>query len=180
MESNISINHTDEPRPLFWERQPTETTAAFEAFCHYRDSGATRSLRKTRRELDRPWTTISDWSSKHLWTARAESYDAHVDAERRKERERQIVAHLDRAASLGRFMQSVGLAGLREIEGQRPTRPPVELVKYIVAGIAEERRALGLPSEAVVVDHRSGPPDPDGNAYRTSETLRRAREALDR
>jgi hypothetical protein len=158
---------------MFWERQKGESRQAFEAFAVYRDMGVTRSTAKVARELGKSKALMDRWSARWLWVARADAYDAEIDRQRRLSREEQIVQHLDRAASLGRFLQSVGLAGLRELQGRNVVEPPTELVRYIVAGIAEERRALGLPSDAVVYELRGGAADPAVQALnRATELLR--------
>jgi len=77
------------PKP--WEKQPEETSKAFEAFRLYRDYGAGRSLRKVAEKHFEGsagklgW--IETWSSKYGWVARCEAWDAHQDDIRRQARE---------------------------------------------------------------------------------------------
>ena len=177
----------DSPQPQFWEQQPDETAHAYHAFAAYRDLGITRSIRKAAGTFYGTGTdpklsqinTMKAWSSQNLWVARAEAFDAHMDRERIIELEQARRDHVERAAKLGRFMQAVGAAGLRGIEGTGMTKPPTELVAYIRAGIAEERRALGLPVDAVVLEHRQGEHhdpevDPPDDPYRrATDAMRR-------
>ncbi|MBN2049283.1 MAG: hypothetical protein JW760_02460 [Spirochaetales bacterium] len=88
------INEIEE-RPVFiqeesWLRQPRETGAAFFAFCHYRDFGGDRSIRKAIENAKLPekrcgiWRA---WSNRYSWRKRCEDYDTYLDKIRRQERE---------------------------------------------------------------------------------------------
>jgi hypothetical protein len=83
--------------PLSYEQQPNESAPAFRAYALYRDLGADRSL-------DRAYAAYRGavphgiapgqwnlWSVKYSWVARALAYDAHLDAEKRKLRERKTL-----------------------------------------------------------------------------------------
>lgn len=70
--------------PKQWERQPEESTKAFEAFCIYRDLGTDRSLSKVAEKLEKSETLMGRWSSKHDWVKRAAAWD---DEQERIERE---------------------------------------------------------------------------------------------
>jgi hypothetical protein len=68
---------TDNP---LWERQPTDTDKSFEAFCIYRDMGASRSLRDVARKLDKSLTIIGRWSTDHNWQERISKYQEYRNA----------------------------------------------------------------------------------------------------
>lgn len=70
--------------PKQWERQPEESTKAFEAFCIYRDLGTDRSLSKVAEKLEKSETLMGRWSSKYEWVKRAAAWD---DEKERIERE---------------------------------------------------------------------------------------------
>lgn len=84
-----------------WERQPDETSAAYRAFCKYRDwdeeSGnaedglpGSRSLAKLAQKLGKKagYTRhLEHWSSKYNWVERAQHYDQHLEQLARAERE---------------------------------------------------------------------------------------------
>ncbi len=86
-----------------WERRPGER--AFEAFAHYRDLGADRSLRRVGRDLGKTRATIEELSVKWDWVGRALEYDAHLDRERRVANERALREMIDRQAQIGHAMQ---------------------------------------------------------------------------
>ena len=55
-----------------WERQPDESTQAYEAFTVYREE---RSITKVAQKLDKSRTIIGQWSSEWQWVARCRDYD---------------------------------------------------------------------------------------------------------
>jgi hypothetical protein len=85
---------------LSYEQQPGESLQAFRAYIIYRDLGFERSLERAyagyRGEVPHglPPGQWNLWSVKHRWVARAAAYDAHLDKQARKERERQTIALL--------------------------------------------------------------------------------------
>jgi hypothetical protein len=62
-----------------WERQPHESTPAFEAFREYRGMGATRSTRKVAQRLSKSDTLIRGWSSRWHWRVRIEAWEREQD-----------------------------------------------------------------------------------------------------
>lgn len=65
---------TDDLRP--WDRQPGETSKAYEAFLTYRDLGAGRSIQLVCNELGKSKTVMDRWSSQHNWVSRAAAWDS--------------------------------------------------------------------------------------------------------
>lgn len=59
-----------------WDRQPRESSKAYEAFVIYRDMGADRTTRSTAEALTKSETLIKEWSSKHGWVERAAAWDS--------------------------------------------------------------------------------------------------------
>jgi len=66
-----------------WERVSGETQKAFEAFCIYRDMGASRSLRKVADQLGKSSRLIKKWSSLNGWVKRTTAYDDYMDRKAR-------------------------------------------------------------------------------------------------
>lgn len=59
-----------------WDRQPGETSKAYEAFSIYRDMGAERTVRSVAERLNKSGTLIAGWSGKHGWVTRAAAWDS--------------------------------------------------------------------------------------------------------
>lgn len=59
-----------------WDRQPGETSKAYEAFSIYRDMGADRTVRATAEHLTKSEQLIKGWSGKNNWVARAAAWDS--------------------------------------------------------------------------------------------------------
>lgn len=61
---------------LAWERQPDETSRAYEAFVIYRDLGPERSLTKVAQELGKSRSLMARWCSQHAWVDRVAALEA--------------------------------------------------------------------------------------------------------
>ena len=169
---------------LFWERLEGETSRAYQAFCLYRDMGITRSLRKVVEQhfggSSAKLRQIEEWSRKWMWVARAEAYDAEIEWRRRLEREEQIQEALERARRAALLLQRIALNGLQLYQVNSVGEPSAILLRYLQAGLAEERLALGVPNGITQLEHRG---DPDAVAQhfetrRRMDSYKRAKEAL--
>lgn len=167
---------------LFWERQPEETSAQYAAFAAYRDLGITRSIVKavesvggSRSKQRRNWET---WSSKNMWVARSEAYDAEMERKRRVEREANVVEALERHRKTARMMQSVGLEGLQTYRATGTSEPLLTLLRFVESGLKEERLALGIPTDISQLEHRGGATAEGFEDARRTETFKKAGIAL--
>lgn len=101
--------------PLPFEQRPDESAQAFAAFAVYRDMQADRSLAHVAQKHGKSIATLTKWSTKHNWVARARSYDAALDARARLATEKQAIlqrremlaAHADEARSLRRIAKQI-------------------------------------------------------------------------
>jgi hypothetical protein len=59
-----------------WDRQPGETSKAYEAFVTYRDMGPGRTTAKVAQALGKSTTVIHKWSSLHHWVSRSAAWDS--------------------------------------------------------------------------------------------------------
>ncbi|MGW0822569.1 hypothetical protein [Streptomyces sp. NPDC002845] len=134
-----------------WERQDSETTAAFSAFAAYRDMGPARSITKVARQLGKSRTLIGRWSRAHAWVLRAQAFDREQDrifaAEQRQARKETARRHAKLAqAFLGKAVARLQILDPRELS-------PAELLRYFATAADIERRAvgdnLGSPEHAV-------------------------------
>lgn len=78
-----------------WERQPSETILAYQAFCAYRDLGLERTLEKAAKILKRKMPGLQRWSAKHDWVRRAEEYDFYLEFKQRKKREKEYFQEIE-------------------------------------------------------------------------------------
>ena len=62
-----------------WDRLPTESTKAYEAFSIYRDMGRERSLSKVAERLQKSDTLMGRWSRNFDWVERAACWDDEQD-----------------------------------------------------------------------------------------------------
>lgn len=150
-----------EPMPA-WERLEGESSLAYESFCAYRDLGPERSLAKAGIVLKKSVGTLSIWSMKYQWVARALAYD---DAYRRKELQKKDAARtelIERHRNIGsailaqasRYLtppdtQPDGKTPLTE-EEKRKWKAKVEVVRMATHALKEvsivQRLTLGLPT----------------------------------
>jgi hypothetical protein len=169
---------------LFWERRQGETSRSYQAFCVYRDQGITRSLRKAAEEFYQGATRakvvqFETWSSQNLWVARAEAFDAELDRRRSLEREEHIREALERGRRAALLLQRIALDGLTTYQMQGGGDPPLVLLKYLQAGLEEERLALGIPTDITQLDHQ-GIPDHSAASEpdKRQQAYLKARQAL--
>ena len=138
--------------PELWERQPTESAQAFEAFALYRDMGVNRSLRKVVQAINKSLTTIGEWSSKHEWVKRVAAWDAEQDRIARNELAAEMTATRKRQRKQAQRMQEKGMELLESISiGDAKLS---EIVSLLKAGMEQERIAIGDVGE--VIEERNG------------------------
>lgn len=132
-----------------WERQDSETPAAFSAFAAYRDMGPARSITKVARQLDKSRTLIGRWSRSHAWVLRAQAFDREQDrifaAEQRQARKETARRH----AKLAQAFLGKAIARLQTLDPRELT--PGELLRYFATAADIERRAVG--DDTVALEH---------------------------
>ena len=85
-----------------WDRQPGETSKAYEAFVIYRDMGSQRTVRGVAEHLTKSEQLIKGWSGKNNWVARAAAWDSmpgRAVQEAFEERAARIAEQHDRIAT---------------------------------------------------------------------------------
>ena len=131
-----------------WDRLDGESTAAFGAFCNYRDMGTERSLVKVGQQLGKSRALMERWSAAWNWVGRVWEFDV-AEAERTREQlSRDRLAMRRRQIRLGMAMQSIASYGLRELQQKVERGEPLgltvdEIVNLMRVGAELERRALG-------------------------------------
>ncbi|MCU1612630.1 MAG: hypothetical protein JWO98_170 [Frankiales bacterium] len=126
-----------------WERQPEESTPAWEAFAVYRDH-PDRSLVAVARELGKSASLVARWSARWSWVQRAAAWDAEADRAHRSslQRRRRAAAlrHLELAeAGMGVVRREIGELLTRDPGGLRPA----DVGRFLDTCARLEKEALG-------------------------------------
>lgn len=126
-----------------WERQPGESSKAYEAFCAYRDYGPGRSLENVGRSLPKPRSRqwLSVWSSKYKWVDRVKAYDDYMERLKRAENEKAILDMVDRHARLAVAFQQRIAQRLAEINPSELT--PADMARWLEVAAKLERLSRG-------------------------------------
>jgi len=82
-----------------WERLTGETSAAFAAFCAFRDVGADRNIRKAVESVEKDvnvqakkYRVWRNWSTQYRWRERAADYDKYIERLKQEELRKTIEA----------------------------------------------------------------------------------------
>lgn len=101
------------PEP--WERQQSETSKAYEAFCIYRDLGPSRSIAKVGERLGKNTVTLERWSSRNDWVKRSTAWDEEQDRIAREAQLGEIKKMRKRHADLANAMLVKAARALQRI-----------------------------------------------------------------
>jgi hypothetical protein len=82
-----------------WERQPGETSRAYEAFGTYRDLGSARSLARVGQLLGKSTGLMERWSAANSWVDRVAALEARDEMLRREAVEEYFVAQAEDLAN---------------------------------------------------------------------------------
>lgn len=132
-----------------WERQPTESSVAWEAFLCYRNMGAKRSNAKVARQLGKSKQLIDRWSSHHKWVRRIEIYELEQEREYRLEVAEYRRTMARRQAANALLLQDAALKALKKKFGDDLSKINAksmkngEILKYFVDASKIERAAMG-------------------------------------
>lgn len=83
----MSAELVTQSRPSFKKMLPGETAHGFDAFCYFRDLGPDRNLGAVAEKMGLTVGSISSWSGRFQWQARARFHDevmSHVAVEAKK------------------------------------------------------------------------------------------------
>ncbi len=159
------------PQPF--ERLPTESAQAFEAFALYRDAGVSRSTRAVARQCGKCASLIQRWSRRHRWQQRIQAFEEHLAVITRQAEERKL------ASMAGRWAERVEESRQKDYEVAQALRtrameylakPPekspscADLARMAEIASKLERLALGLPTESQALSGPDGQPLQVGGA----------------
>jgi hypothetical protein len=142
-----------------WERLAGESTAAFAAFCVFRDFGPERNIRKAVDTVEpesgkaaKRYRLWRGWAAAYKWRERAADYDGYVDklkqAELRKAIEEQ--GKVDREL----FNKMKQVAG-KKLDSMDPADLGIgALPGWVTTAVRLDRERLGLAAETGKPDER--------------------------
>lgn len=96
-----------------WERQPDESTQAYEAFTVYREE---RSITKVAQKLDKSRTIIGQWSSEWQWVARCRDYDNALQSVDFEEKRAAIREMHQRHLKMADTLQDKAMKALEQLD----------------------------------------------------------------
>jgi hypothetical protein len=131
-----------------WERLPTESAQAWEAFRKYRDLGQTRSLSQVARDLGKSRPLMAKWSSTHRWVQRAEQFDREDDRLFALQQREQRKAVARRHLRLATMAQNKVIQALQDLDVR--ALKPQDLIRWLEVTAKIERDALGMGQDHTV------------------------------
>jgi hypothetical protein len=148
-----------------WERLSGETSAAFSAFCAFRDCGAERNIRKavesSLKSVEKDATAQAkkyrvwrNWSTQFRWRERAADFDRYLEKLKQAEMRKTIEAQGEKHREVTGKMLDV-------LSKKLDTMNPAELTQgavteWVQTAIRAEREAAGLVSPNGGTEPRQG------------------------
>jgi hypothetical protein len=160
-------------RRQVWEQQVGESPKAWNAFRIYRDLMEKRTLAKVAETLGCSSTNVERWARRWAWTQRTYEFDLVQEERFREQTIRDRLAHHRRQIQIGQALQSVAVAGLRELQARLEQKLPLNLDPSEIAafqklgddletrGLGEDREGNGGKFTRIVVNICDAEPIPD-------------------
>jgi hypothetical protein len=134
-----------------WERLAGETSAAFSAFCAFRDCGAERNIRKAVESVEKDVTAQGkkyrvwrNWCSQFRWRERAADFDRYIEHLKQEELRKTIEAQGEKHRQVTGKMLDVVSKKLDLMNPADLTQGAV--TEWVQTAIKAEREAAGLVS----------------------------------
>lgn len=135
-----------------WDRQPGETTKAFEAFTVYRDLGYSRSIEKAANVLGKTRVTLEPWSRKYSWGKRVAEWDAEQDRIAREAQIEEIKKMRKRHTDIASAMIIKAARALNRMKEE--DIKAADISRFVEVAAKLERLSRGDTSE--VIEERDG------------------------
>jgi hypothetical protein len=148
-----------------WERLAGETSAAFSAFCAFRDCGPERNIRKAvdsalnggekdegvRAKRYRVWR---NWSTQYRWRERAADYDRYIEKLKQEELRKTIEAQGEKHREVtGKMLDVVS----KKLDMMNPADLSQGAVtEWVQTAIKAEREAAGLATSGGKPETKQG------------------------
>ncbi len=125
-----------------YDRQPGESSVAFDAFCLYRDSGVERRIHKVALECMKNSSLLRRWSSTHEWRRRAQAFDDDVQKQRRAQHLKDIAEADARHRQIARVCQRKIVERLQTLKPEELS--PSDVMRWLDVTTRLERDVLGV------------------------------------
>jgi len=132
-----------------WERLTGETSAAFSAFCSFRDLGSERNIRKAVESVEKDeavrakrYKVWRNWSTAFRWRERAADYDKYLERLKQAELRKTIEAQGEKQREVtGKMLDVVS----KKLDTMNPADLSQNSVsEWVQTAIKAEREAAGL------------------------------------
>jgi len=132
-----------------WEQLAWESSKAFLAFCHFRDIGPDRSIRKAvesaekdEAKREKRYKVWRSWCSKFRWRERAAEYDRYIERLKQGEMRKTIEAQGEKQRMVtGKMLDVVN----KKLDTMNPADLTQDaLPEWVKTAIKAEREAAGL------------------------------------
>jgi len=147
-----------------WDRQPRETSRAYELFCGYRDLGTERSLRKLKQGTNGAPNVnrLKRLSTRWNWVERCERYDDYLEQQDRLQQEKERREMRKRHAKIAVLGQNIVVREMESLiaKGQSggSQLTPSDVARLMDVTVKVERLARGEPTDSHEVSGPSGGP----------------------
>jgi len=132
-----------------WEQLKGESSAAFSAFCVFRDFGADRNIRKAIDSVEKDlgvrakkYRTWRAWATQYRWKERAADYDRYVEKLKQSEFRKTIEAQGEKHREVTGKMLDVVIKKLDTINPEDLTQGTV--TEWVQTAIKSEREGAGI------------------------------------
>jgi len=132
-----------------WERLTGESSAAFSAFCSFRDLGAERNIRKAVESVEKnqdlqikKYKVWRNWSTQFKWRERAGDFDKYIERLKQAELRKTIEAQGEKHREVTEKMLTVVTKKLELMNPAELTQSAV--TEWVQTAIKADRDAAGL------------------------------------
>jgi hypothetical protein len=144
-----------------WERLPGETSAAFAAFCVFRDFGTDRNIRKAvdgaekdERVREKRYRVWRSWAAQFRWKVRAADYDRYHEKLKQTELRKTIEAQGEKHRQVTEKMLDVVIKKLDTMNPEDLTQGTV--TDWVQTAIKAEREMAGFASPNGKMETKQG------------------------
>jgi len=144
-----------------WERLTGESSAAFSAFCVFRDFGLERNIRKAVESIEKDevvrakrYRVWRNWSTLFRWRERVADFDKYMEKLKQTELRKTIEAQGEKHREVtGKMLDVVS----KKLDGMNPAELTQSAVsEWVQTAIKAEREAAGLVSANGKAEPRQG------------------------